>query len=367
MEESGESGEPGPMSPVGRSGVGGEAETAYGRWARSQGIDVIPGFHIPDLRAVPLEPWPRTGGRGCFINHDDSDRSNDCYLLQVPPGGSLRPVRHLHELMLYVLTGRGSTTVWGPDGTPPQTFEWEEGSLFAIPLNVRYQHFNGSGERPATLLGVTNAPVVINLFDDPAFVFDCPYDFRSRFSGAPGSFSGEGTLTGRLWETDFVPDVRSFPLVDYRERGAGGTNVQLRLAGNTMRAHVSEFPVGTYKKAHRHAPGAHVVVLSGSGYTLMWREGEPIRRYDWTEGSLVIPPGETFHQHFNTGATPARYLALRHLNARRDPATGLPLSSVSTRLGGDQIDYEDEDPMVRQMYRDECVRNGVEPRMDQFY
>ncbi|MEV7680102.1 cupin domain-containing protein [Streptomyces sp. NPDC088341] len=340
--------------------------TAYARWSRGQGIDIVPGFHIPDLRAVPLKPWARMGGYGCFINHEESDRSNDCYVCLIPPGEHLHPVRHLHELMIYVLSGRGSTTVWGPDGRP-QSFEWQRGSLFAIPLNVRYQHFNSSGEAPATLLAVTNAPVAINLFDEPGFIFDCPYDFPSRFSGADGYFSGEGTLTGRLWETNFVPDVRDFPLVEYRERGAGGTNVQFKLARNTMMAHVSEFPVGTYKKAHRHSPGAHVVILSGTGYSLMWKEGEPITRYDWSEGSLVIPPGETFHQHFNTGASPARYLALRHLNARRDPATGLPMSSISTRLGGDQIDYADEDPMVRRTYRDECATNGITSRMEEFH
>ncbi|WP_066954375.1 cupin domain-containing protein [Streptomyces lushanensis] len=340
--------------------------SAYARWSRGQGIDIIPGHHIPDLRAVPLKSWERMGGYGCFINHEESDRSNDCYVCRIPPAEHLRPVRHLHEVMIYVLSGRGSTTVWGPDSRP-QSFEWQRGSLFAIPLNVRYQHFNSSGERPATLLAVTNAPVVINLFDEAGFVFDCPYDFPSRFSGAAGYFSGEGTLTGRLWESNFIPDVRDFELVEYRERGAGGTNVQFRLARNTMMAHVSEFPVGTYKKAHRHSPGAHVVILSGTGYSLMWKEGEPIRRYDWAEGSLVIPPGETFHQHFNTGATPARYLALRHLNARRDPATGLPMSSISTRLGGDQIDYTDEDPAVRLMYREACAEHGIASRMDGFH
>ncbi|MFD3524255.1 ethanolamine ammonia lyase-activating protein [Streptomyces sp. NPDC058653] len=340
--------------------------TAYARWSRGQGIDIVPGFHIPDLRRLPLKPWARVGGYGCFINHDDSDRSNDCYVSRIPAGESLRPVRHLHEVMIYVLAGRGSTTVWGPDARP-QSFEWQRGSLFAIPLNLRYQHFNGSGEEPATLLAVTNAPVVINLFDEHEFIFDCPYDFSARFSGATGYFSGEGRLTGRLWETNFVPDVREFELVDYRERGAGGTNVQFKLARNTMMAHVSQFPVGTYKKAHRHAPGAHVVILGGTGYSLMWREGEPVERFDWSEGSLIIPPGETFHQHFNTGATPARYLALRHLNARRDPATGLPMSSISTRLGGDQIDYRDESPLVRETYLDECAKNGVASRMEEFY
>jgi mannose-6-phosphate isomerase-like protein (cupin superfamily) len=340
--------------------------STYAAWARGQGVDVVPGFHIPDLRTMPLRPWARLGGEGCFVNHDGSDVSNDCYVVEVAPGGALAPLRHLHEIMVYVLAGRGVTTVTAPGGAP-RSFEWAEGSLFAIPLNVPYQHFNASGERPARLLAVTNAPVLINLFDDPEFVFDCPYDFPARFSGAPDYFDGTGTLTGRVWETNFVPDVATFGLVDYAARGAGGTNIQFRLARNRMMAHVSEFPVGTYKKAHRHTAGAHVVILSGTGYSLMWREGEPIRRYDWSPGTLVIPPDMTFHQHFNTGGVPARYLALRHLNAARDQATGLPMSSISTRLGGDQIDYADEDPQVREMFEAACRANGLEPRMTSVY
>ena len=343
------------------------AESTYQEWIRGEGLDVIPGHHVPDLRAVPVKPWGRTGGLACFVHHDDSDRSNDCVIEEIPPGAGLTPQRHLHERMVYVLSGRGTTTVW-QDGAAPQSFEWQEGSLFAVPLNAWYQHFNGSGEVSVRLLSVTNLPTVMNLFADPDFVFRCPYEFTSRFAGQPGYFDAEGTLEGRAWESNFIPDARRFELLAYEERGAGGKNIQFKLAGNTMGAHISEFPVGTYKKAHRHGPGAHVVVLSGSGYSLMWKEGEPIQRYDWSEGSMIIPPDRTFHQHFNAGRTPARYLALRYTVQRdRQEHTGLPMSTVSTRLGGDQIDYEDEDPGIRALYQEECRRNGVEYRMRPFF
>ena len=42
-------------------------------------------------------------------------------------------------------------------------------------------------------------------------------------------------------------------------RGAGGINVVLEMAENSSKAHVSGFPVGTDKKAHRHGPGAHLL------------------------------------------------------------------------------------------------------------
>ena len=84
-----------------------------------------------------------------------------------------------------------------------------------------------------------------------------------------------------------------------------------------MNSHISQFGVGRYKKAHAHGPGAHVIIMSGEGYTLMWPEGEEPQRYEWKEGSMIVPPNLWFHQHFNTGTTPARYLAFKAEGRRR--------------------------------------------------
>ena len=154
-------------------------------------------------------------------------------------------------------------------------------------------------------------------------------------------------------------------LIAAKERGAGGGHIRFNMARGSIASHISQFPVGTYKKAHAHGPGAHVIVLSGEGYSLMWPEGEEPRRYDWQVGTLIVPPNAWFHQHFNSGPTPARYLAFKHWSPRN--AQGVPMSWISTRIGGTQVDYADESPRVKDWFASALAKNGLEPRMSEAY
>ncbi|MBI1872471.1 MAG: cupin domain-containing protein [Acidobacteria bacterium] len=338
--------------------------TTYEQWLAAEQIPVTHGFHVPDLNAVEVAPWPRKGALGARIALDGTAQTNDAYVCEIPPRGEVTPQRHLFEELIYVLRGRGATTVWN-DG-PKQSFEWHEGSLFSVPLNIWHQHFNLQGDEPVRYIAVTNAPFVMNLFHDLDFVFNNGYVFQSRFRGEEDYFSGKANFyPDRVLETNFVADVPSFPLMDWQARGAGGKNVKFELANNTMAAHVSEFPVGTYKKAHRHGPGAHVIIIGGKGYSLLWPEGQQRRRVDWQVGSMFVPPERWFHQHFNSGATPARYLALRW-GSRKFKLPSMwdeDKLEIDMRAGGDQIEYEDEDPQIRRLFEEECRRSGAELRM----
>ena len=63
---------------------------------------------------------------------------------------------------------------------------------------------------------------------------------------------------------------------------------------------------------------------------------------------MIVPPNMWFHQHFNSGTTPARYLAFKHEGVAIRNAQGVPKAWISRRVGGDQIDYLDEKPEIRQ-------------------
>jgi oxalate decarboxylase/phosphoglucose isomerase-like protein (cupin superfamily) len=341
-----------------------EKNTPYERWVREEGLDIIPANYVRNLRHVELKPWARRGGKGVFINHEASRTSNDCYVCEIPAGGKLAPQRQLYEEMVLILDGRGSTTVWN-DAGHRITFEWKAGAMFAIPLNTFHQHFNGSGREPARYVATTFCPWVLNLYGDPDFVFNMKHDFVCRFSGEPDYFSAKGEQNGFLLTTNFVPDAVNLPLIVAKERGAGGGHIRFNMAKGSLASHISQFPVGTYKKMHKHGPGAHVIILSGQGYSLMGPENEEQKRYDWEVGTLIVPPNAHFHQHFNTGPTPARYLAFKHNSVRN--AQGVPISWISRRLGGNQIDYADERPEVRELFAAELAAHGVTSRMEQVY
>ena len=338
----------------------------YLEWQKAEGVKVITDFTFEDLDAVELGPWERKGGMGAVINIPQKALPNDAHLVEIRPGGKSEPEHHLYEETMYVVSGRGATSVW-TDEKDKATFEWHEGSLVAIPLNAWYQHFNASGTEPARYLSVTNAPPAMRLYRNLDFIFDNPFSFTDRFSGGEDYFSAAGKLyERRKWETNFIPNAQTMMLWDYLTRGAGGVNASLELAKNVTKSHISEFPVGTYKKAHRHSTGPHLLIMGGIGFSMLWYRGKEEERItaQWRKGGMVIIPSEgIFHQHFNTGAEPARYLALRAGNGTPTNFVG---SDVSVNEGGAQIEYEDEERVIHEIFEAELARHGATCYMKAF-
>ena len=359
------------------SGVTGKEQQRPGYWGRgayelfleTEGIPVHQGVAVDDLRTAEVAPWPRLDARGAYIRLMGAEDTDNGYLIELAPGKSSAPEKHLFEEYFFVLTGRGTCEVWN-EGEKPLGFEWQEGSLFSVPLNTQHRLHNGSGSLSARLIAVTTMPIMMNLIHNTEFIFGCPYVFRDRYDGRNEYFDGAGTLyTGRVWETNFVADVRRFQLKDWVERGAGGKNIRFESANNTMVSHVSEFPVGTYKKGHRHGPGYHVILLNGDGYSFMWPDSaSDMTEVKWKTGSLFVPPGRWWHQHFNSGRDPARYLAIRWGGNKWKLAEYLDNQGVDKDVseGGNQIEYEDQDPRIHRTYLERCAARGVQVKMDEF-
>jgi mannose-6-phosphate isomerase-like protein (cupin superfamily) len=350
----------------------------YLDWVKKEGLPVAEDYAL-DLFEVETAEWPRYGVKGAAAHLKGRGDFCNMFVLELPPGKSTTPQRHLYEDVYYVLEGSGSTQIEFEDGQK-RSFEWGHKSLFSIPLNAKHRHFNGSGTERALLATTTNLPMIMNVFHNERFVFDTPFDFIDRV-GKSEYFAGEGDLItvrpgNHMWETNFVADLAAIELKNWGDRGAGGTNIMFVLADGIMHAHISEMPVGTYKKGHRHGPSFHVMCVTGHGYSLLWFEGQKdFLRVDWKHGTVFPPADQQFHQHFNTSSHPARYLATavgglryplmvtqRHALLGKDgQKQGV---SLSLKEGGGQIEYEDQDPRIHRIWLEEMKKNNVTPGME---
>jgi len=154
----------------------------FEQWVENEGLNLIGGIWVEDLRTVPVKPWARKGGLGVYVKLLGAGWENAAYICEIPPGKALLPQHHLFEENIYILKGEGRTKVWNDSGAE-QSFQWREGSLFAVPLNAWHQHVNTSHDREVRYLAVTLAPSAINIYRDLDFIFKLPFDFKERFNG----------------------------------------------------------------------------------------------------------------------------------------------------------------------------------------
>lgn len=359
--------------------------TPYEVFMEEEGIPIVRGIGIEDVRNVTLAPWKRMGGQGAFIALDGTVGVTGMYLVEVPAGGALNPERHFYEELVYVVEGRGTTEVWRDGSGKKQTFEWQAGSLFSPPINTWHRLVNAASS-PALILAATNAPPIMELFRNRTFIFDNPFQFWDRYDEREDYFKARDELdrhplSGRamLW-SNVIPDTVNCELPLDGQRGAGHRHFTFHMAGNTFLGFIAQYPSGRYSKCHAHESGPVLLCLRGKGYTITWPtqagtrpweagKGHLVKRQDYVPGGLVsAAPGgsQWFHGHFGVGKEPLRVLAF--LGGYPRPVYGAPGDEVISRNldineGGNTIEYRDEDPQVRRDYMAALKANGVEFQM----
>jgi quercetin dioxygenase-like cupin family protein len=340
----------------------------YEVWVSSVGIPIHKGYFIEDLRKVPLGRWDERGCDAAFIQLVGQEGVAETRLQEIAPGKTLPPQRFGMDEVVYVVDGRGLTTLsW--DNGQKTTFEWQKHSMFLLPRGVTHELTNTQGNAPTRMMHTNYLPgAMASVGDIDFFLHAEPSNGQSVTNGAATTYSEAkeisqadgGPWGGVFWYGNFFPSMRAWDnLTPFRGRGAGGHVVWIRFPNSPWTAHMSVFPARTYKKAHRHGPGFVIVIPTGDGYSVMWEEGKEDQKVwvPWQEASLFVPPFRWFHQHFNLGDAPARYLALH-------PPRGLPgYSEAIDNPGTDQVDYADEDPEVRRRFAEELAKRGMKSRM----
>ena len=63
---------------------------AYDRWIESEGLPVVSGSHVQDVRSMELGAWPRRGGKGAYLSFSDQ-RVADGYVCEIAAGRASSP------------------------------------------------------------------------------------------------------------------------------------------------------------------------------------------------------------------------------------------------------------------------------------
>lgn len=369
--------------------------SAYEIFVEEQGIPDFRGVGIYDVRQLPLAPWKTMGGRGTFIHLDGQMDGTGgggygMYLVEVPAGGELNPERHMYEEIFLIIEGRGSTEVWREGKSKMQTFEWQPGTHFAVPINAWHRLVNATSS-PALVLVATSAPSVMSLFPSRDFIFNNPFEFSDRYDESDDYFKPKDELEPHpiedgcldvgtaMLRSAVIPDIYTCYLPLDNRRGPGYRQITPRMAGNTFfHGFLAEYPTGVYSKAHYHEAGAVLICLRGKGYSYTWPlelgprpwesgKGDLVKRQDYIPGGLVsAAPGREYwyHQHFAVSKDVFRVRAI--FGRPKHPGkTGEEVASVGaeTREGGTTLSYRDEDPHIRKSYKEALMQEGAEFRM----
>jgi len=341
----------------------------YDRWLETLDIPTYREYFVDDLRTVPLAPWGERECNAAMLVLSGQEGVTEARVIEIPPGSAARPIKFSLDEMVYVLQGRGLTTVWSGDGRQQRTFEWQPYSLFLLPRNHLCQLSNAQGHQPCRLLHINALPLAMSVILEPEHFFDNPNLQPDHNLFAPDSedyysearLADHGGTRGALWVGNFFPDLKAWDkLRPMRGRGAGGMGASLVIPHTYFRVGLPTMPVGTYKKAHWHGPGIVIVVPGGSeGFSFMWPGDEDKKLIAWHEGSAFVPPNRWWHQHFNAGAAPARYLTL---HPPRHPMFGGGRRG-DEKVNEPDIEYPDEDPIIRQTFEAELAKRGVKSLM----
>jgi len=361
----------------------------YDRFMEDEGVPCYRGIGVRRVQDLPMAPWKRLGGKGSYIQLYGTEGLWGMYVIEVPAGGALNIERHVYEKQVFVIDGRGSTEVWNEGQAKKQTFEWQRGALFSIPLNA-YHRFVNATNAPALLLCGTSAPNIINLVDNLRFVFDCPFNFTERYAGDSDYFLQKDDIEPdpvrglAMKRTNYMADIINCELPLDNRRSPGYRRIQPEMGAQRFHLWIGQHENGRYSKAHKHTSSAVLICVKGKGYTYTWPDplgmtpwkdgrGDKVLRQDYEPIGLVSAApmsGDWYHQHFGISKDPLRLTAWfgpNNHDAMRPGGPGEAMADVwamDIDKGGKAVPYHLEDPYIRKEYEETLAREGVVSRME---
>lgn len=286
--------------------------------------------YIQVLKENPLGP-----GRQYFLVAPElgfSNRTHRLWVNKMPPGAEMSAEwktlghRHTVEAVIYWLSGTGYSIIGG------ERYDWKAGDIISVPQFAWHRHLVTSDDY-AEYLATTTTPLSAGIgqaiFEDERFpqyhVFAQQGEeaLKSLIPGGPSNTdlkdTGELSDAGRLYlgEVHFAareevsrrksrvvvrPEEMVFEatamgrmayLVDYR----------IGFFNKVLASVMLEVAPGRHSGSHRHLYDEINYVVAGEGKVVI-----DDKTYEVKEGDALAIPVFAWHQYFNTGSQPVRFL-----------------------------------------------------------
>lgn len=258
----------------------------YLNWVKAEGAPIHEGAAL-DLLTLDVKPWARFGMKGAVCHIDGRCDYLTAFLFALDAGQSSAPVRHTYEDVFYVLSGSGSTQITLSDGHEI-TIDWDEKKLFAIPINATARH--KAGASGARFVALSDFRYLMGLYRNEAFLFGNTSPLHGRQK--------------RAVDAGLVTDPMQAPI-------SADELSPLLLADLSVGVDLTTLGAKSSSLARRQMQGRHILGVDGQGFSLSFsNQTGDIRRVEWRHGMLFGLKGMQFHQHFNAGAAPARFIAV---------------------------------------------------------
>lgn len=246
------------------------------------------------------------------------------------PGWTTLGHRHLIDAVIHILRGRGYSVI------DAKRYDWEAGDFICVPTFAWHRHIN-TGDEPVVYVAGTTTPFSMSLgtsiHEDeryPEYWVFAQKSEEARTTLIPGGaeipesrsvaeYRGDQGLAAYLYEQQV-----EFAAAEEKRRRAGRVVVKAselkfgrtrmgnlayvvdpRIGFNAkvISTLVAEIPPGGRSGAHRHLYEEVNYILSGQGHSVIEDQS-----YKWKAGDAFSIPVFGWHQHFNTGSEPARFL-----------------------------------------------------------
>src|SRR5574340_1702438 len=166
----------------------------YDVWMESIGIPVYRGYCVEDLRTIELGWWEERQCKAAFFQLMGQEGVTSALIVEIAPGKTLPPLKFALDEIVYVLEGRGLTTIWAGEGRPEKSFEWQSRSMFMIPHNYWRRFSNMQGDKPVRLLMYSYLPLALSGVRNAKFLFNNPYETADFIAEQDEDFYSEAKV-----------------------------------------------------------------------------------------------------------------------------------------------------------------------------